>query len=335
MEKTSYSIVQRNKRRGIMTWYLRVKKPDEAHPHFYSLGTTRKVEATMLMAEKVKSGEYEKSERERLIYRDAIDSFMGFCEQNHIKKGTMKNYKNALTFLDRFLCDSVLNVKSQQIVDAFIETNCEKANKTFNLKKCICSRFFKYLSDNLDLNMKNPFRMIRPRKGLPKYKKSFWTLEQISAILDHASSPKERLLWSFMAYAGLRIFEARKLKREDVFDGKVHVLGKGDKAATVPVSKLLQREIDRYSGDWDFSCITSYMGTLTRAVKLAGVEDDAGCNFHRFRHSFGSNLIRAGANVKAVQLLMRHSNIQTTLNIYAHMLDGDLEDSINLLQEKK
>ncbi len=54
-------------------------------------------------------------------------------------------------------------------------------------------------------------------------------------------------------------------------------------------------------------------------------------NFHRLRHSFGSNLIRAGANIKAVQLLMRHSNIQMTLNVYSHLLDSDLSQTLALI----
>ena len=52
---------------------------------------------------------------------------------------------------------------------------------------------------------------------------------------------------------------------------------------------------------------------------------------HRFRHSFASNLIRSGVNIKVVQQLMRHESIQITLNTYSHLLDYDLSDAIEAL----
>jgi integrase len=50
---------------------------------------------------------------------------------------------------------------------------------------------------------------------------------------------------------------------------------------------------------------------------------------HRFRHSFGSNLIRAGVNIKIVQTLMRHESITLTLDTYGHILDTDCEKAIS------
>jgi len=52
--------------------------------------------------------------------------------------------------------------------------------------------------------------------------------------------------------------------------------------------------------------------------------------YHRFRHSFASNLLRAGRSIKAVQLLMRHENVTLTLNIYGHLLPSDLEEAAEL-----
>lgn len=65
--------------------------------------------------------------------------------------------------------------------------------------------------------------------------------------------------------------------------------------------------------------------------KALGGENDGEATNHRFRHSFASNLIRAGANVKVVQKLMRHATVQMTLNAYAHLLGDDLESGIGLL----
>ena len=47
---------------------------------------------------------------------------------------------------------------------------------------------------------------------------------------------------------------------------------------------------------------------------------------HECRHTFASLLIDAGANPKAVQAFMGHSKIQTTFDIYGHLLPGSHEE---------
>ncbi len=68
---------------------------------------------------------------------------------------------------------------------------------------------------------------------------------------------------------------------------------------------------------------------LKRAVAAALGDCGGRVNNHRFRHSFASNLIRAGVNVKAVQQLLRHENVQITLNTYSHLLQEDLTAAAN------
>jgi len=55
-----------------------------------------------------------------------------------------------------------------------------------------------------------------------------------------------------------------------------------------------------------------------------------GANVHSLRHTFASRLVRAGANIKVVQTLMGHANIQTTLR-YVHLYQGDSEAAMGRL----
>lgn len=55
--------------------------------------------------------------------------------------------------------------------------------------------------------------------------------------------------------------------------------------------------------------------------------------FHRLRHTHASILISNGANMKAVQSRLRHSNIQTTMNTYSHLLKETEEETANLFDE--
>ena len=79
-----------------------------------------------------------------------------------------------------------------------------------------------------------------------------------------------------------------------------------------------------------FANNTSSIRALRAAVIKAGLDPD-GANNHKFRHSFASNLIRSGVNVKAVQQLMRHESIDITLNTYSHLMQDDLKNAINAI----
>ncbi len=56
---------------------------------------------------------------------------------------------------------------------------------------------------------------------------------------------------------------------------------------------------------------------------------------HLMRHSHATNLIRAGWDMSYVQKRLGHSNIQTTINTYVHLIDDDLKSKYQeYLQEK-
>lgn len=55
---------------------------------------------------------------------------------------------------------------------------------------------------------------------------------------------------------------------------------------------------------------------------------------HTFRHTFASHLAMAGASLKAIQELLGHSNIQTTMR-YAHLTSSSLKETVSLLEPNK
>jgi hypothetical protein len=62
-------------------------------------------------------------------------------------------------------------------------------------------------------------------------------------------------------------------------------------------------------------------------------EDDNGrfADFHALRHTFISNLARAGVHPRNAQALARHSTIDLTMNVYTHVSMGDLHDDVESL----
>lgn len=64
-----------------------------------------------------------------------------------------------------------------------------------------------------------------------------------------------------------------------------------------------------------------HVSSIQRAVKLAvrnaGISKPAGC--HTFRHTFATELLRRGSDIRTVQTLLGHANVRTT-QIYTHVL---------------
>lgn len=70
--------------------------------------------------------------------------------------------------------------------------------------------------------------------------------------------------------------------------------------------------------------------TLNRIVERCGIKQRP-C-IHDLRHTYASELIRNGADIKSVSIVLGHSDITTTLNIYVHKSDDDLDKLTDFLK---
>lgn len=105
---------------------------------------------------------------------------------------------------------------------------------------------------------------------------------------------------------------------------------------------ILKYFYDKYPHDKDDLVFVSEKGTpvnrrnvnrtLKSMLKKAECEvRDA--SVHDLRHSFGSELIKKGSDIKVVSTLLGHADISTTYNIYIHVLDEQCVDAVNVLNE--
>ena len=70
---------------------------------------------------------------------------------------------------------------------------------------------------------------------------------------------------------------------------------------------------------------------IINACKAAGIKE---ITCHTLRHTYASHLTMRGAPLKAIQELMGHANIQTTMR-YAHLAASSLREAVSLLEDKK
>lgn len=337
----TYSIQQRKKSQGIMTWYLRTCAG--GRQKFESLHTTKKSEALAVL-EKLKLKEAMPSmpgmndrdiasmakdwirqvelvsghdARTAMAYRSRIRKWTGWCERNGIRNHSQFTAPVAYRFVQG-ISESLSPKTASEVVK--VVRKCREWN-----------------TETYDLREFNPFKAIRTPK-IPKGRVEFWTSDEVERILSKAPNSAYRALWGLMAYAGLRFSEARNLRVENVHGGVITVLnGKGGKNAELPISRKLDGLIAPFmKGRSDGLLIPADQAQMRSdraiiqlkiAVGIAQVEGGE-VSHHKLRHSFASELLRRGTNPRTVQELMRHSSIDTLFDHYAHVLRSDLVDAV-------
>lgn len=145
-----------------------------------------------------------------------------------------------------------------------------------------------------------------------------------------------------MLFAGLRISEAAALRwREiDLEAGVLLVIdGKGGKDRSVPIHPTLRVELERVAptrptwavvGRRDHQVLTpkSLAHLFERWLPALGVQISA----HRLRHSFATELLRNGADLRAIQELLGHSSLETTQR-YLMLGSRQLREAIDRLPD--
>ena len=161
--------------------------------------------------------------------------------------------------------------------------------------------------------------------------------EEVARLINAAGTPFHRTLLMTLYATGLRCAELTHLKISDI-DSKrmvIHVRGgKGRKDRDVMLSpKLLDelrqhwRRLRRKTSDWLFPRNRWHTGhhpidaktprnACQRAAKRAGIQKRV--HPHLLRHCFATHLLEAGADLRAIQLLLGHQDLKET-TIYLHL----------------
>jgi integrase len=202
----------------------------------------------------------------------------------------------------------------------------------------------------------NPLRFVRC-KTTSDYEAIILTPEQAFAILLCLPEP-ERTLTLMAAGTGLRISECLGLQWQDVdfANQRIHVrrtwvhshVGEPKTKASkapVPLHSLLAEAMQKWRQESPYSKLSDWVFPSTRlhgrrprcanmlvedylrpaAVKVGLLTKDEPRRFgyHNLRHSLASFLVRTKTDLKTVQNLLRHSNVKTTLQLYAHSVTED------------
>ncbi len=164
------------------------------------------------------------------------------------------------------------------------------------------------------------------------------TRKEIRDLLDNTENPKHRLLIELLYSTGLRLSECVNLKYSDLDlnDGIGWVrMGKGAKDRIFIISGMFRRDLLEYkekSGADGKGYIFLTNGkkmsprgiqhAIKKAAKRAGIEKDV--HVHTLRHSFATHLLEDGVDIRKIQTLLGHANLQTT-QIYTQVSSEEIK----------
>lgn len=276
-----------------------------------------------------------------------------FLEELEIGQGrsarTVENYDH---YLKRFfeqqgikkLSDiSVNSIRSfrRQLVERF-----QVSAPTMNYHLIALRQFLKYLA-------KHDIKALAPDKiGLAKLAERDIDIlypEELDMLLDASKPPadkpkledyRDHALLQILFSTGMRISEALSLNRDDLRgSGEIPVRGKGNKVRVVFVSNDAQvatKEYLKKRQDMEPKLFPMSVRTAQRLIKKYAVQAGLSKKItpHTLRHSFATDLLSNGADVRQVQQLLGHASITTT-QVYTHLTDVHLKEVHSKFHRKR
>lgn len=202
--------------------------------------------------------------------------------------------------------------------------------------------FYKYLTVRTKQLQENPVADLeypKLRKSLPKY----LTMSQVSALLQAVSGQNAKRDYAILMLflnCGIRRSELVGLNISDVYEDRIRVVGKGNKERFVYFGSSCRKAIDAYmternqivltdnralfgSRNGNRISVTAVHRLVDKALLKAGL-DTTQFSAHKLRHTAATMMLSGGVDVKTVQEVLGHENLNTT-QIYTHIENTELK----------
>ena len=286
-----------------------------------------------------------------------------FTEHLEVEGGrSLKTIENYRLYLERFIEFSgditVDKITSEQIrrfrlwLNRHLNDNNQSLSLITQSYHLIALRgFLTYLSRR-DIQSLSADKIILPRTTRKQV--TFLHYDEVSSLLsqidlDTEAGLRDRAIIELLFSSGLRVSELVNLNRDHINLNRKEfmVRGKGQKDRPVFVSKGAAERVSDYlasrhdslvplfisysrftgqtdtSGDYRRLQSRSIQRMVSHYAKMAGITKHV--SPHTLRHSFATDLLMNGADLRSVQAMLGHSNISTT-QVYTHVTDQHLKD---------
>lgn len=262
-------------------------------------------------------------------YRNDLEDYLSYLEEKGISS------------IDTVGRNDVVGFEEELVVRGFAPSTIER-------RVSALKGFHQFLQRE-NYTQKNPAQTILlPKK--PEVLPDVLSVEQVFALLDSQDdqgfiAKRNSAMLEVLYGCGLRVSELVGLDIDRVLfkDGYLRVLGKGNKERMVPLSGVAAQKLEEYISEVRPFLQKPYAkptpavflnargGRLTRQ-SVHAVVSKAGLRIgvknlhpHTLRHSFATHLLEGGADLRAIQDMLGHSDIATT-QIYTHIQTAQMKE---------
>jgi len=290
--------------------------------------------------------------RTRLGFEEAASAFLDYLSSYRgYSIHTVKAYARDLRELRGFLARRHRSIKRpdqvrREMVVQFAISLKGQAPLTVRRKVAAVASFYGFLQDTgqVDINPARGLPLPKVAKALP----AALGEEQARALLEAAHTPWHRAMLALLLFAGLRRGEVTAITLDDLdlLNAQLLVRGKGAKQRVVPLTPVVIEAIREYlpcrpQTESNHLFVSRVGGLpihgrvagrmLDHVLERAGL-DHEGITPHRLRHTFATHLIRAGVDIRTVQELLGHADLQTTAR-YLHSDTRTKQAAVGRLSE--
>ncbi len=288
---------------------------------------------------------------------------LDFVESLEVEGGrsskTAENYRHYLERFIEFAGDITVDTITTELVRKYRlwlnrytnEQGDDLATITQSYHLIALRGFLQYLSKR-DITALTPEKIELPK--VSRKQVTFLHYEEVERMLDAVPTEeteqnlRDKAMLELLFCSGLRVSELVNLDRGHVNTKRREfmVRGKGQKDRPIFISKRAAEAIDAYvlkrfdnlpplflsysknnvisnAGDYRRLTARSIQRIIEKYAKLAGITKHV--SPHTMRHSFATDLLMNGADIRSVQSMLGHSNISTT-QVYTHVTDAHLRD---------
>ena len=280
-----------------------------------------------------------------------LNLFFDFLEnEKKLSSNTLQSYKRDIRQFKEYLEKNRINYNkvTEDTMKEYIEHLQEAGKKASTISRCIASirSFYQYEVKNKKVK-KDPTANIQSPK-IEKKAPSTLTFKEVSLLLDQPKDVdlkgiRDKAMLEFAYATGMRVTEIISLDIDDVNLEEGYVTCRtGKKQRNIPLGKIslkaLQDYIDRARGILikDETVKALFVNVNGRRLTRQGFwkiikyyKEQAHITKditpHILRHSFATHLLQNGADLKAIQMMLGHSDISST-QVYMQFQDEGLKN---------
>ena len=283
----------------------------------------------------------------------SIENFKNYLKlERGLSMNSIESYEFDLIQFKNFIIENSINESpkkcSSSTVKRYLYKNfSNKKSRSQARSISALKSFFNYLLFEGEINSSplNDIESPKIENKLPEVLTEDEIKRLISSVnLDSEFGQRNKTIIEVLYGTGIRVSELTELKLSNIFfnENILKVTGKGNKERFVPLGKIASIEIKKYLNDRDKLKINSkfsdilflnrYGRQLTRSMIFKVINDssknakiDKKISPHTLRHSYATHLLKNGADLRTIQLILGHESITTT-EIYTHLDTFHLED---------